>query len=118
MTEISERCFAHCQDLFDVEVRESSELNVIGQEAFLMCNITSIALPVNVRVIPRRCFYGCKQLRSVNFASGTKQHPTQLEQIEAEAFAQSVIERIIIPESVKQNLFNKWMKNASSDAQI
>ena len=67
-----------------------------------MCNITNIALPVNVRVIPRRCFYGCDQLRSVNFAPGTKQHPTQLEQIEAEAFAQSVIERIIIPESVKQ----------------
>lgn len=62
-----------------------------------MCKIDDIKLPVNVGVIPCRCFDGCRQLKSVKFALGTK-----LEQIKAQAFARSGLEEIRIPEFVKQ----------------
>ena len=76
---------------------ENSELEVIGEKAFMYSNIETIVLPKSVKVIGDKAFSNCQSLKSVSFEEGTC-----LERIEAGAFKGAFqYDHVMIPNSVK-----------------
>lgn len=71
----------------------SCEVVGVGQGAFANCKVTSITLPETIRNLDTQCFYGCKNLKSLQLPNGLKY-------IEDCAFSDSGLESITIPESV------------------
>lgn len=73
-----------------------------------MCSaIESITIPKYVEEIGDSAFYGCHSLREVSFENGSR-----LKTIGALAFAQSGIESIKLPKSVKCVAHNVFMNTS------
>ena len=96
VTSIGERAFYECTDLESVTFAEVSELESIGNYAFLCCsNLTSITIPASVTSIGVSAFFECESLTSVTFAEGSR-----LESIGNDAFDDTGLTSIEIPASV------------------
>ena len=82
------------QRLKDVVIPEGP--TEIGEYLFCHSDIESVHIPASVKVIDSGAFCGCRKLRRVTFAEGSK-----LERINYSAFRDSAIESIAIPPGVK-----------------
>ena len=78
---IGTNAFRLCSSLTSVSFEPNSQLETIGQYAFLQSGLTSITLPASQTSIGSYAFYLCSALTSVNFESGS-----QLETIGTYAF--------------------------------
>ena len=67
----------------------------ICADAFCYTSIESLSIPDSVVELGKKCFYGCKSLRSVIFGASSR-----VERICAEAFRKTSIESLSIPDSV------------------
>ena len=87
VTEIGEKCFLHCWNLFRITFAPGSKLVKIGSMAFGSsfgngCPIQEIHIPDSVTEIGEECFFNCKKLFRITFAPGSK-----LEKIGSMAFS-------------------------------
>ena len=71
----------------------------IGERWFRNTGVESVALPASITVIEREAFRGCKNLRRVAFAEGSR-----LEKLGSECFREAGVERVVIPKSVTEIL--------------
>ena len=69
----------------------------IGNHWFWGSMIESVMVPASVREIGTDAFYGCVDLKCVNFAPESR-----LEKVESTCFCNSGIERIAIPKGVEE----------------
>lgn len=73
---IGRHCFYEDCFLETVSFEEGSELRELGEEVFCRSSIVSIAesvlIPKSVKVIEENCFYGCKDLISLEFEEGSE----------------------------------------------
>ncbi len=69
--EISDGAFWYIETL--EEVRLSENLTIIGEAAFRECNIQSIIIPANVKIIDDWAFVGCIYLDSVEIEEGEQE---------------------------------------------
>ena len=76
------------------EIKMNSNVSHIGFEAFNDCNLESIEIPDKVTEILEWTFHGCKNLKNVVLGKGCIS-------ILENAFGNTAIENITIPESVK-----------------
>ena len=85
--------FKHCSSLKSVAL--PSTMRIIGSDAFAFCtSLESVTLKSGVTKIDARAFAGCKALKTVKL-------PGTLEYIGADAFINSGLVSLEIPESVK-----------------
>lgn len=59
-----------------------------------MVFLENVTLPKSLIIVPKECFSFCKKLKNVNFSES-------IEKIEANAFADTALEKVKIPHSVK-----------------
>ena len=69
----------------------------IGEKWFKGAEVESVTIPVGVTVIGKEAFHGCRRLKRVIFAPGSK-----LEKIWSACFSNSGIERITVPKGVEE----------------
>ncbi len=65
------------------EIQFGSSLETIGKEVFCYANVQTLEFPASLKTIGERAFYKSRKLKSVSFASGSK----QLTHIGKEAFS-------------------------------
>ena len=70
-----------------------STLVTIGESAFASSALKSVTIPDSVKVIPKKAFYLCSSLETVNFGKGVTD-------IKDDAFEGCSIPHVIIPDSV------------------
>ena len=124
VTTIEESAFSHSEL---TSIRLPNSLVSIGKEAFTFCDkLESIVIPDNVKEIGGGCFRGCKNLKNITLPneitslnasiSGracygfleeckslkTLVIPESVEKIGEQAFAESGLEHIVIPDNVKE----------------
>lgn len=75
------------------EVILPDTIKTICPEAFSCSNLTQIVLPASLEEIPERCFYRCKNLKSIQLPEGLKV-------LGKHAFSYTELEDITIPSSV------------------
>ena len=94
--EIKTCTFYQCKNLQEVVFEEGSKLKTIGNWVFDGCsNLAKINLPEGLNSIGCNVFFKCTSLKNIQLPSG-------LEKIGTECFAQSSIEQIVFPASVKE----------------
>lgn len=59
-----------------------------------MVFLENVTLPKSLKIVPKECFSFCGKLKNVNFSEG-------IEKIDANAFADTALEKVKIPPSVK-----------------
>ena len=100
---VSAGAFQGCGHLRGVQLNEG--LEVLGEKwrcgrtelegmAFAASGVESVRIPSTLRVVETQTFYGCKNLRSVEFAEG-------LRKIGVGAFQDSGVEGVVLPSSVR-----------------
>lgn len=99
---ISPNCFYSCTNLVDVEFAKNSELQKIGNNAFLNTNINKIIIPSHVNFICKHCFGMCRNLKKFYFEKNS-----EMKFFDGYLFDSSPIESIMIPSKV-QMLRRDW----------
>lgn len=102
VTKIGEGAFGYCPSLKSVTVG-----GTIGEDMFYECPaLDSVTLAEGVTTINNSAFYGCKSLKSIEF-------PSTLTAINTNAFVNSGLTSITIPDTVK-NIGENVFKNCTS----
>lgn len=111
---IPENAFCYTRNLSEIEIPHSVKeiesqaffssslekvllhdgLQRVEVEAFSYTNVEKISLPSTIYYIGSRCFYGCHNLRSVDF-------PQSLKYINNSAFEDCMLTTVSLPENVK-----------------
>ena len=92
VTGIGESAFENCESLKNL--RLSANIETIGKRAFAGCTrLTSIDIPSGVKVLEQEVFAGCTALASITLHEG-------LQRIRPQAFAETAIQSIVVPDSV------------------
>ncbi len=133
VTTLGESSFYYCTALTEVQISETSQLQVIGNEAFEGCiALSSFTLPDTVTELSSYTFYDCASLKTINISATSKLQkigyfcfgnctsltdftiPQAVIQIEERAFANCKgIKSIVIPRNVQimgYNIFYNWTK--------
>lgn len=71
LTSIGDGAFYGCSKLREVEFKLNSQLNSIGELAFINTAIQNITIPKSVTEIKKEAFSGCTQLTSLEFEEGS-----------------------------------------------
>ena len=93
---LPDRCFYNCQNLTKINIYPNSDINTIGAECFYNCTeLKNIDISnYNITSIGTMSFYGCLSLRRITFNSA-------LTLIDAYAFTNCNLEKVVIPKNVK-----------------
>jgi len=96
---IGKKAFFECANLTEVKGAEKTDLNTtltsIGEQAFESCTAFITPLyPTAMKTLPARIYYGCQLTEDFSV-------PTHIEEIGAEAFAESGIKTIKIAPTLK-----------------
>lgn len=97
LTSISNGAFANCSSLSEIQIPNT--VTRLGDQAFRDCtSLTEIQIPGAVTTLSPKAFNGCTSLAHVYF--GDETHPSQLKTIGDNAFQDSGLEEITIPDGV------------------
>ncbi|MBR6170424.1 MAG: leucine-rich repeat domain-containing protein [Bacteroidaceae bacterium] len=92
VTSIGRAAFANCSKLSSIEIPEG--ITVINESTFYGCSrLTSVTLPQTLTSIEKKAFYLCISLSFISIPEGT-------ESIGESAFCNSMVETVIIPNSL------------------
>lgn len=100
--------FSYCMSLKVIIFEEQSELESIGDNAFLCSSIINIKIPKKVQQIKEATFSYCKFLQTVSF-----EDDSELKIIDQFAFKFSSIKSLFIPEKV-EDLKDEWCNYTNS----
>ena len=92
---IREYTFCGCRGLREIRLASDSRLECVGKYAFACSGLRAFTAPPALKTIEGYTFYYCKGLRAVVLNEG-------LEEVRAGAFAESGLEEIIVPASVRE----------------
>jgi len=89
---VSKEAFADCTALEYIRVPDS--VQVIGESAFVGCSsLKEVSLPQGLQIIRGKAFMQCTNLKGIAL-------PSSLVEIDAEAFRESGLQQLVIPEGV------------------
>jgi hypothetical protein len=71
VTSIGNRAFMNCSNITNFIFEENSQLETLGELAFINGQFVSITLPASVKTISRNVFEGCDQLTTFNLMEGS-----------------------------------------------
>ena len=100
---IENHAFYNLLNLSEVIFADGSQLEHIGDYAFLFSVLENITIPASVKTIGEGAFYCYNNISEVTFAEGS-----QLERIGNYAFMSTTLETITIPASVKTIGYNAF----------
>lgn len=92
---IDKNAFDGCTSM-KVVVMRSIKLNIIGEEAFKSCFISTIIFPSSIKIIGNSAFQNCHYLKNIKF-----QEPSELEIIGSRAFIFTSIKSVDFPLNLK-----------------
>ena len=90
----------HGTNLANVTFAANSTLETIGYQAFKLTDLTDITIPASVKTIGGNAFMDCQQLETVTIEDSSEK-PSQLTSIGGNAFENTKITTITLPNSVK-----------------
>lgn len=93
LTSIGNGAFSGCENLTEIALPDT--LQIIDDDAFYNCKITSVKIPDGVKKIGEWAFYCCRNLEEVTLSN-------QLNTIGYGAFEATKIKEIVIPDSVEK----------------
>ena len=94
---VDEKCFARLRSLSDI-VSVSVRVTVLSDSSFVECkSLRSVAIPASLRILEESCFLQCRNLNVVEFPSDS-----QLQQIGARCFQETMLVSVDIPSSVTE----------------
>lgn len=94
---VGDGAFKNCIAVQEISFSKEMEVDTWGDSVFESCvNLTSVAMPGDLKIIGKRTFYGCASLTDV-------QLPETLERVGKSAFEGcAMLKSIVFPESVKK----------------
>ena len=122
--------FENCEQLEEIIFHKDSQLQTIGENAFFRSSIQEFILPKNVKKIGKKALFECHKLQKFEIEKGSKLKSlpellfsysqslktiiipeiSSIQRIEAEAFRETLLESLFIPETV-QELEEGWCKS-------
>ncbi|KAK8897947.1 hypothetical protein M9Y10_000189 [Tritrichomonas musculus] len=96
VTEIFKNCFKEMELNESFQFPPNSELRIIGEGVFAYSSLKRILIPPSVRVIGKKAFFNCCDLKTIEFSEDS-----ELEVIGKKAFQDTALEEVTIPASIE-----------------
>ena len=94
---ICSSAFSNCQQLYEIEFPDDSQLQSIGDNAFQETKLKSIKIPHHVKIIGRSAFYNCFNFSKIEFSENS-----ELRLIRKKAFYNTPIKEFYITSKIEE----------------